>query len=338
MTRTPLHRKPVLAVAAAILLIAVAAIIVSIVTSQRPRTATPFAPDSIWNAPLPTGAPVGSDSAVLVNELNRQVASDGTWINSYAYSTPVYTVPGGQGRVPVRLGDPTRSTSAERLARVFAAGIPIPANAVPAPGTDGDMVIWQPSTDTMWELWIARHEGSHWTAEWGGKMSNVSNNPGYFTSPSDWGTAATSLALLGGTITPTELRSGHIGHALSISIPEARAGVYASPAQRTDGKLDSPAGIPEGTRFRLDPSLNIAKLGLPPVTRMLAYAAQRYGLFVRDQSGVVAFYAEQTPTDLPNPYYGKAGLFAGLDPKQITEAFPWSHLEVVRSPLHPAAG
>jgi hypothetical protein len=298
-------------------------------------TRTPFAANSIWNAALPSRAPIASDSSTLIAELQRQVARYGTWINTDSYSTPIYTVSASQPRVPVVLDPPSTSASATRLSSTFRAGVPIPVGARPAPGTDADLVVWQPSTNTLWELWNAQRVGSTWHARWGGRMGNVSRNPGYFTDPPDWGTAATSLALLGGTIRLSDLQAGHIDHALAISIPQARKGVVAWPAQRTDGNLSSPVAIPEGTRFRLDPTLNLNALHLPPVTRMIAVAAQRYGLFVRDQSGAVVFYGEQPTQSGPNPYSGPNGVFGGLDPKRLTAAFPWSHLEVVSAPLHP---
>lgn len=293
---------------------------------------TPFAPNSIWNAPLPANAPVARDSAALVADLRQQAATYGTWINSYAYSTPIYTVPASEPRVPVTLDMPATSSSAAELAAVFRDGVPIPSGARPAPGTDADLVVWQPATDTMWELWNARRVGNTWEARWGGRMNDVSRNPGYFTHPSDWGTAATSLALLGGLIRISDVRAGHIDHALAISIPHARSGVVAWPAQRTDGNLDSPDAIPEGTRFRLDPRLDLNKLNLPPLTRMIAQAAQRYGLFVRDQSGAVAFYAQQVTQPGPNPY---GRVFGDLTARQISQAFPWRYLEVVNAPLRP---
>jgi hypothetical protein len=301
---------------------------------SRPGTRpTPFAASSIWNAPVSAQAPVAPSSATLVAELERQVSSYGPWINTYAYSSPVYTVPSNQPRIPVVLDPPSGSPSAARLAQVLQSGVPIPPDARAAPGTDEAMVVWQPSSDTMWELWIAHRVGSIWHAQWGGRMDGVSSNPGYFDNPPDWGTSATSLALLGGTIRISELRAGHIDHALAISIPQARQGVIAFPAQRTDGKLNSPNAIPEGTRFRLDPRLDVNRLGLPPLTRMLAEAAQRYGIFVRDQSGTVSFYGEQNTEPGPDPYYGRSGLFAGEDPRKLTESFPWSHLQVVSAPL-----
>ena len=303
-------------------------------TSSRADTTstrTPFAANSIWNAPLSPSAPIASNSPLLVNQLEEQVSRYGAWINTTSYSTPIYTVAASQPRVPVVLDNPAGNPSAALLAQVLRAGVPIPAAAQPAPGTDADLVVWQPSTDTIWEMWNTHRVGSSWHARWGGRMQNVSRNPGYFTNPPDWGIAATSLALLGGTIRISDLRAGHIDHALAISIPHARQGVVAWPAQRTDGNLNSRDGIPEGTRFRLDPTLDLSKLNLPPVTRMIAEAAQHYGLFVRDQSGAVAFYAEQ-PTAGPDPYSGATSVFGSLGPKEVAEAFPWSHLEVVSAP------
>lgn len=350
--RVPARRQRILGLAG--LLIAVILLVAAVVTAlsgnstttQLPTTpiaprvrlsstATPFAANSIWNAQVAANAPLAPDSSALVRELERQVLHYGTWINTTSYSTPIYTVPASQPRVPVAYDGSTGYPSAARLARVFQAGLPIPPGARPAPGTDADLVVWQPSTDTMWELWNARRVGSTWHARWGGRLDRVSTSPGYFTDPPDWGTAATSLALLGGTIRISDLRAGHIDHALAISIPQARSGVVAWPAQRTDGNLDSPDAIPEGTRFRLDPKLDLSKLNLPRVTRMIAEAAQGYGLFVRDQSGAVAFYAEQPTQPGPNPYTGPGGAFGTLDPKALTAAFPWEYLEVVSAPVQP---
>ena len=83
-------------------------------------------------------------------------------------------------------------------------------------------------------------------------------------------------------------------------------------------------------RFRLDPTVDIAALHLPPIVRMLAEAAQRYGLVVRDKSANVAFYAED-PTPLGwNPYAGPTGFFGGQYPNRLLEQFPWSRLQALR--------
>jgi len=285
----------------------------------------PFAPTSFWNAPLAAGAPLDEKSSVYVGQL-AAAAHRNPWLNYNRYSTPVYTVPRNQPRVLVTL-----DTSASALQAAWQS-VPIPANAQPAAGTDQHMVVWQPSTDTMWEFWRAAREADGWHARWGGVISNVSQNPGYYQSPSDWGATATSLPLLGGLMRISELRSGHIDHALAIAIPAARAEYFSSPAQRTDGYVRDPNAIPEGARFRLDPNLDLASLHLPRLTQMMAEAAQRYGIVVRDQSGCVCFYGEDpTPTGT-DPYAAPNGVFGSERwVNNLLQKFPWERLQALKT-------
>ena len=53
-----------------------------------------------------------------------------------------------------------------------------------------------------------------------------------------------------------ELKAGVIPHALALNIPWAKPNVYSWPAQRTDGRSTDPNAIPEGARFRLDPTVD----------------------------------------------------------------------------------
>jgi hypothetical protein len=240
-------------------------------------------------------------------------------------------VPAGQRRVPVVLD--TSGGSANLLATELREGVPIPPGAHAAQGSDESLVISQPSTNTLWEFWLAHDVSGTWHARWGGKMSDVSRNPGFYSSATSWGGSGTSLSLLGGLIRIADLRSGQIDHALALAIPHARSSTFVFPAQRSDGNDASPTAIPEGTRFRLNPKLDIDALHLPPVTKMIAIAAQRYGIIVRDQAGSVVFYAEDpSTTTQPRIYEGPRGLFGGLAPSQLLRSFPWSQLEVVRPP------
>jgi hypothetical protein len=347
VTRTPRRtdRKLNLIGAAVGLVCVIAAVVVVLIatspSSKRPapvrrtcrqigNSESPFACSSVWNAPLSANAPLSPRSPGYVTQLLAQVKEYGAWISTYSYSVPVYTVGRDQPRVPVTL-DTSGPSSVAELAQAFKRGVPIPPRAKPAAGEDQHMVIWQPSTDTMWEFWHAQNVNGVWHARWGGKMTNVSSNPGYFSNPPDWGATATSLPLLGGLIGVRELESGHVDHALAMAIPHAATGVVAFPAQRSDGNERSPGAIPEGTRFRLDPRLDVAALHVPPVVRVLAVAAQRYGMIVRDQAGTVTLYG-QDPTPLGyNPYYRPHGLFDGLSPAVLMRYFPWHDLQVMRS-------
>jgi hypothetical protein len=155
--------------------------------------------------------------------------------------------------------------------------------------------------------------------------------PAVFGPPhANWGTTASGLPLVGGLITPRELRAGRIDHALALAVPMVRARQFARPAQRTDGISTCPYSVPEGARFRLDPALDVSALGLPGPTAALARAAQRYGIIVRDQSGSVAFYAQNAASLQPDPY---PALFQGQAPQALLKNFPWSRLELVRMQL-----
>ncbi|MGH2870789.1 MAG: hypothetical protein ACRDNK_24870 [Solirubrobacteraceae bacterium] len=296
-------------------------------SAGAPATARPFAANSAWNAPVPAGTPLSPNSGKYVSELGTQLRQAGAWINATQFSVPVYTVGPDTPRVPVTLD--TSGGSADRLASDFRAGVPIPSGARAAAGTDAHLVIWQPSHNTLWEFWQARLVNGSWHARWGGKMPDVAQSPGYFTNPTDWGGTGTSLSLLGGLMRINELKAGHIDHALALSIPHAQAGHFVYPAQRSDGNDPNSGQIPEGTRFRLDPKLNIAAMKLPSMTKMIAIAAQRYGIIVRDQAGSVAFYAEDPTPTKTDPYGGPHGLFDGLSAAALLRVFPWSHLQVV---------
>ena len=117
-----------------------------------------------------------------------------------------------------------------------------------------------------------------------------------------------------------------------MAIPHTKANTFVFPAQRTDGDSTAWNAIPEGTRFRLPASLDINALNLPRQTKMMALAAQKYGIIVRDGAGAVTFYAED-----PYLYQQKNGLnpypvyaFGGQSPSQLLASFPWSKLKVVR--------
>src|SRR5205085_885912 len=73
----------------------------------------------------------------------------------------------------------------------------------------------------------------------------------------NYGVAATSLSLLGGSMRIDELQAGSINHAIDIGLVETKRNTYSWPAQRTDGWIDDADAISEGQRFRLDPTLNV---------------------------------------------------------------------------------
>jgi len=316
--------------------------------SARPGSASSAAPrlfaaDSVWNAPLTSTAPLDSRSPTLTGALYREIQREhktgiGPWITETSYSTPLYTVPADQRKVRVVLD--TGSWGAT-LQTALDHGVPIPAGAKPAAGSDGHMTVYQPASDTLWEFWKAVKKPDGWHASWGGVMTKVSQSPGHYTNGSwpglastdgwHWGATATSLPVIAGTILIEELRRGRIDHALALDIPDACAGTFTWPAQRTDGGLTTADCLPEGAHLRIDPTLDLSTLNLPPITRILAEAAQRYGMIVRDRTlHATGFYAEDpTPTGT-DPYVGPTGFYGGLRPWNFLPQFPWGKLQLLR--------
>jgi hypothetical protein len=292
--------------------------------AARPAPGRFFAPGSVWNRPLPGDSPVARDSHALVSRLQKQVKTAGPWIATTNFSVPIARAGRHQRRVKVTL-----DTGYAPLQRAFAS-VPVPPGARPAPGGDRHLVVWQPSTNTMWEFWLMQRKRDGWHARWGARIRNVSRSPGI--NPSPTGATASGLPLVGGLMTLPELRRGRIDHALAVALPSTRAGVAAWPATRTDGQDPSPTAIPEGTRFRLDPKVDVGRLGLSRTGEAIARAAQRYGIIVRDKAGAVVFYGQEPPRTNPRAYHA---VFRGAYPNQILARFPWDRLQVVRSRVRP---
>jgi hypothetical protein len=309
-----------------------------------------FAPSSVWNSQTPVDARIDRASEEMVAALDREVRSEisdhaGPDIGT-AGTTTVYEVGPAQPTVRVQLSNPTLPWRAS-LQSAFNS-VPIPTNAQPAVGSDAEMTIWQPSTDKLWEFFHMAKEADGWHADWGGAMDDVSQSPGYFTTSSwpgalpVWGATATSLPAAAGVITLKDIQRGEIDHALALELPAPRAGVWTWPAQRSDGTGTDPNTIPEGAHLRLNPDLNLDALHLPPLTLMIARAAQKYGMIVRDQTHyAIGLFAENPISMGSNPYYTSSGSpspsgpFEGRWPSELLASFPWSHLQVLA--LHACA-
>jgi hypothetical protein len=188
-----------------------------------------------------------------------------------------------------------------------------------------------------------------WHASYGGFLADASQSPGYYrdvfgaagslVQQWNWGAAATGLPLAGGMVTREDVQRGEIDHALSLGLANLpsnsvlRAGAFAFPAQRSDGRSTAPDSIPEGARLFLDPNLDLGRLQLSPLARMLAEAAQRYGMIVHDGSEGTTIYAED-----PSPYValGEGNFYrplTGSDSIRAMQGFPWSSLRVERMHL-----
>jgi hypothetical protein len=289
-----------------------------------------FSPASFWYTPLPNSAPLDPNSANLVAEFQRQIQTyyGNVGVNTSAYSAPIYIAPANAPTQQVTVWDcHNNGWTDPQLAQQWAA-VPIPSYAQPADGTDSEMSIYQPSTDTLWEFWAMQQTGTGWQACWGGRMTNVSANPGIWAKP--YGASATGLPFSPGQVTVDELRSGVINHVIGIALVDAENwDKWSWPADRSDGW--NPAGAPnriyEGQRFRIDPTINIDALGLGPIATMVAKAGQKYGFVVWDKAGSISLRFENpkslTLAGQTDPY---VALFNGVPNYALLYGIPWDKL------------
>jgi hypothetical protein len=290
-----------------------------------------FAPTSFWYTPVPADAPLHPSSASFVAEFLRQKkAYYGTVaINTVSYSSPVYVAGPEVATVRVTEWDCQKKGRADASLAEQWQAVPIPAHAAPSIGHDGEMTIYQPVTDTVWEFWKARKVDGQWQGCWGGRLRGASLSDGRW--PSYYGTTATGLPFLGGQITAEELRRGEIRHAIGISLVDAEHHTtFSWPAKRSDGynPTRAPNRIPEGARFRLDPTVNVDALPMHPIGKVIAKAAQKYGFVVWDKAGAISLRAQNAlsymATGQPNPY---PDLFDGKPTYSILQGMPWERLQ-----------
>jgi Bacterial Ig domain len=237
--------------------------------------------------------------------------------------------------------------------------VPIPANARPSGGSDGQMIIWQPSSDTEWEFWQAYLDSTgQWHAGVGGRIQHVSTDPGHYrqvpntnqacsTNPLVkycelvWGGTSAHIPNLPGLMTLAQLQSGEVNHGLVMALPSDLGAAWSWPAQGTDGSGNSI--IPQGARLRLDPNLNIdayfASLTNPdgsprpiaPIERIIARTLQMYGAVVVNTSGSVSFYSENWVPSGDDIFDGPGGLFGGMKPYQFMPDLPWDNMQALQA-------
>lgn len=295
-------------------------------------TSYPFGTNSFWRSDL-DAAPIDPNSQRMVDYLVASINDRFNGIaafNAHQYNSHLYTVSESTPKVNFSFNDcQKKGYTPSGLVGPGGqfTGVPVPVDAVPANGSDAEISFYAPATDQVWEFWKAAKDAQGaWSACWGGRLDDASKSPGYFTG--GFGATATGLPNAGGLVRLDEVKAGRIDHAISISIPNpAVSANFSWPAQRSDGIDPNSAALPEGTRLRLDPSLDLDNLGLSPTALIIARAAQRYGFIVVDRSGAVSVLAEAVdkvgqsdPWDavLGGPSYA------------VLKNFPWSHLQSVQ--------
>jgi hypothetical protein len=221
-------------------------------------------------------------------------------------------------------------------------------------GWDSPVIILQPSRNRMWELYSLYKpsptyhqdlylQGVKWGAGWGGYMDDVSTNAASWRK-AGWGGAATRIPYIAGLPRMEEVRAQRIDHVVNFVLPRPAAAPKCTwPAKETDGWYTAADAIPEGTRFRLPPTLNVDAIPgfTNPFAKAVAKAAQRYGIMLTDRDGrpddtqlyAMTFFAER-PHDLSSdPYFGTNGMLGPANGRpDVFRYFPFDQLQVVAPP------
>lgn len=238
---------------------------------------------------LVSAGPTAANSSTVMGALQTALAGQPIVFGTTS-GTPVWIATAATPKVRVSLNDvglgaPALVTNQQQTGILDA--VPIPGDAVPPENPAKTMAVWSPETDQVWELvGVAKAATGAWSATWAARFDQVSRNAGAAAPP--LGITAGSVAETAGMVKVAEvaegIRTGRIDtirHAVAVLVPKGTLSTGVSwPATRTTGTSTAGTALAVGQRLRLSRSFNIAGSSLTPVAKMIATAAQLYGLIV----------------------------------------------------------
>jgi hypothetical protein len=254
----------------------------------------PFRANSPWNVPIGPQPGIDPSSAQLIATLDEPLTSDPTQYSFTLYvvdaQTPRHDI--ACSKYPCTVVTATGTSVTDVLSDV-----PIPPDAKPSSGTDGQMILVNPVTGMEYDLWQAERTKVGW---------QVSNASVYDVrgdgTPIDYGSRGAGIPYLAGLIRPWEVANQKIEHAIAFGTDTVAKDRCVWPASKTDGKSGREFALPEGARLQLDPGLtdrDFDAFGLNATARVIARALQEYGMILVDGSGRTKLYAENVGD---NPY------------------------------------
>jgi hypothetical protein len=235
------------------------------------------------------------------------------WIGSDAsqYTPNMYWVSNGTPLVPVKLfknrfRDAMNDQTVQYGQPADIVWIPLPMQARPANGTDGQLVVINVDTGEEWGLNKGYVDGAgNWFA--GGIYRYHIQNSGI--PPEGFGQRGAGIGQLAGIVRRCEVDRGRIDHAVTLAYdhpcePEICQGngwpAAIPPFRKTDGRGASAFDIPEGARIAIRPEVSQEAIveACAGIKGCIVWALnmQEYGGFVVDNSGHPKTYAEGNAT------------------------------------------
>jgi hypothetical protein len=271
----------------------------------------PYSETSLWNVPIDwSKAKVHPNSASMLEAFFKSDA----WISSDTsqYAANLYFVTNKTPLIPVTL-EPGRSfrNAMDDIDIQFSeqgatAWMPLPPDAQPAAGTDGELAVINLDTGDEWGLVNGKiNDLGQWSA--GGVYRYHLQNSGI--PPKGFAHRGAGIGSFAGLVRPCEIERGYIGHAVTLAYnsPCAPKVCQANnwpavipPFTKTDGIGKAQFDIPEGARLVIRPEITREDIiqACSGVEGCIVWAQnmQEYGGFVVDNSGRPKTYAEGDAT------------------------------------------
>ena len=242
----------------------------------------PFSEKSPFNTRIPKDALLDPNSRKMIESL-----MDGTFssrghlhVNIERWSIPVYRVPIPAPAIGTIVCDSKHFSGFESVT------LPVWPALKPDPNADHHMAVLDRANGVAWDFWGARWEDGRLKT----KAANKVDLAGDGLVP-EGGCRAVGFALLAGLITPEDIASGKINHAL-VFAHQYLAPKAVWPANKHSRFERRANSIPCGGLVQLDPALDVNTLDLSPVGKMIARALQEYGMYLSDFADGLVIYAE----------------------------------------------
>jgi hypothetical protein len=208
---------------------------------------------------------------------------------------------------------------------------------------DSPLVIVQPETGRVWEMFEAVYDGA-WSVGNAGVMYGdpkdgaefLSGSTGVFSNGD--GLSASGISYAGTMITQADIRSGAIRHTLALTLSNQESTQYWPPANRADGNTADVAGqLAEGMWFRMPNDVRMPS-GLTPFAKMVFTAMQTHGAVVVDRANGTYLRCESPETWAANDQKGKDPITEacrGVPEYEVVKKIPLKSMEQI---LPPALG
>ncbi len=257
-----------------------------------------FEPNSWWNTPVPANAPHNGNESQILDYLQTGPQSGEGCLrlagaDHNPWGQPVYWAQPGDTRYNIT-GLPPKSPPELTALR-------IPAKAEPAHNSDGSMSVYDLKAGYVTLLTDATYDArtDTWSAS-GGTVTYLDSNgliagTGQSDDPRNLGShrgnnGATSVVRL------DMVKAGDVNTVLKVASGPVLANSWVFPMTGSDGNYrgTDPRVPPEGLRLRINPSINLDRLGLHPQALVIAKALQTYGMYLGDSGGTTALKLEDT--------------------------------------------